>query len=119
MTFFSIFEAQFIRKTSVSHPTYILRSIIDNQSAPSQTRKTNPQNLLPDPYYWAGNEPSLFSVFGFAHFADAGKGAAALQRHARYVMKHKYPLTPDGIPGNNDYGTMSAWYACVCARSFC
>lgn len=71
----------------------------------------NPQNLLPDPYYWAGNEPSLFSVFGFAHMADAGTGAAALQRHARYVLKHKYPLTPDGIPGNNDYGTMSAWYA--------
>ncbi len=82
------------------------------------------QNLLPDPYYWAGNEPSLFSVFGFAHMADAGKGAAALQRHARYVLKHKYPLTPDGIPGNNDYGTMSAWYACpistpVFPQGFC
>jgi predicted alpha-1,2-mannosidase len=67
-------------------------------------------NLLPDPYYWAGNEPSLFSIFGFAHQANAGPAAEAMQRHARFLLREKYTLTPDGLPGNNDYGTMSAWW---------
>ncbi|CAF1344393.1 unnamed protein product, partial [Rotaria sordida] len=23
---------------------------------------------------------------------------------------HAYTIKPDGLPGNDDYGTMSAWY---------
>jgi putative alpha-1,2-mannosidase len=29
-------------------------------------------------------------------------------------MDRSYTLQPDGLPGNDDYGTMSAWY-CWCA----
>lgn len=29
----------------------------------------------------------------------------------RYILKNRYKTTRDGIPGNDDSGSMSAWYA--------
>jgi putative alpha-1,2-mannosidase len=31
-------------------------------------------------------------------------------RFVRWNMKYRYTTDPDGLPGNDDYGTMSAWY---------
>lgn len=62
--------------------------------------------LLPNPYYWAGNEHDLFSVWQF-HYANRSD---LTQKHARWLLDHVYTTQPDGIPGNDDYGTMSAWY---------
>jgi predicted alpha-1,2-mannosidase len=65
-----------------------------------------PTTTIPNPYYWAGNEHSLFSVwqFNYANRSDL------TQLHARWRLDHAYTTQPDGIPGNDDYGTMSAWY---------
>ncbi|CAF3663915.1 unnamed protein product [Adineta steineri] len=62
--------------------------------------------LLPNPYYWPGNEHNLFSVwqFNYANRFDL------TQKYARWLLNHAYPNAPDGLPGNDDYGTMSAWY---------
>lgn len=62
-------------------------------------------NLLPDPNYWAGNEPGLFSVWLFLF---AGRPDLT-QRWSRWLLTHRYGGGADGIPGNDDYGTMSAW----------
>ena len=69
----------------------------------SQPWKTN---LLPNPYYWSGNEHDLFSVwqFNYANRSDL------TQKYSRWLLEHAYTNQPDGIPGNDDYGTMSAWY---------
>ena len=62
--------------------------------------------ILPDPYYWHTNQPSLHSPFLF--------GAA--NRHDRMkhwvdrIMDEGYDTTPDGLIGNDDGGTLSAWY---------
>jgi len=66
----------------------------------------DPYNILPNPYYWAGNEPSLFAgwLFDFAGRPDL------TQKYIRMVMDTRYSEKPDGLPGNDDYGTMSAWY---------
>ncbi|CAF3805447.1 unnamed protein product [Rotaria magnacalcarata] len=62
--------------------------------------------LLPNPYYWPGNEHNLFSVwqFNYANRSDL------TQKYARWLLNHAYTVKPDGLPGNDDYGTMSAWY---------
>jgi putative alpha-1,2-mannosidase len=61
---------------------------------------------LPNPYYWPGNEHDLFSVWQF-HYANRSD---LTQLHSRWLLDHAYTTKPDGIPGNDDYGTMSAWY---------
>jgi predicted alpha-1,2-mannosidase len=68
--------------------------------------KWDPLNIFPNPYYWAGNEHNLFSVWAFNWVQRQDK----TQEYSRYIMQHKYTDKPDGIPGNDDYGTMSAWY---------
>jgi len=63
-------------------------------------------NFLPNPYYWAGNEPSILAPNGFL-YADRPD---LLHVHSRWMIDNKYTTATDGIPGNDDYGTMSAWY---------
>ena len=65
-----------------------------------------PSTLLPNPYYWPGNEHNLFSVWQF-HYANRSD---LTQEHSRWLLKHAYSTQADGLPGNDDYGTMSAWY---------
>ncbi|CAF3392334.1 unnamed protein product [Rotaria socialis] len=62
--------------------------------------------ILPNPYYWAGNEHDLFSVWQF-HYSNRSD---LTQFHSRWLLDHVYTTNPDGIPGNDDYGTMPAWY---------
>jgi len=64
---------------------------------------------LPNPYYWAGNEHNLMSPWMF-NFADQGKYAHLTQLYTRRIINEVYSTKPDGIPGNDDYSTMSAWY---------
>ncbi len=56
-------------------------------------------------YYWHGNEPGLhtpwlFSIWG--ERADTGKWT-------RWAAETFYGTGPEGLPGNDDSGTMSAW----------
>jgi putative alpha-1,2-mannosidase len=63
------------------------------------------KNARVDPFYWAGNEPDIFApyLFSFSGRPDL------TQKWTRWLLKNKYSILPDGIPGNDDYGTMSAW----------
>lgn len=62
---------------------------------------------LPNPYFWAGNEPDIQSIVMFNWAGNS---------HA-YLTSIFYPELLDcyyipyasGIPGNDDYGAMSAW----------
>lgn len=64
-----------------------------------------PTYWLPNPYYWAGNEHDLFSVwmFSYANRSDL------VQKYSRFIVDRFYGNGGDGVPGNDDYGTMSAW----------
>ena len=61
---------------------------------------------VPDERYWHGNEPTIH-----AHtlFHAAGR-YDRLAHWTREVQTRAYGLGPDGIPGNDDGGTLSAWY---------
>ncbi len=58
------------------------------------------------PYYAAANEPVIHVPF---LFAQLGRPELA-GRWARWAMRTYYAPTPDGLPGNDDGGTMSAWW---------
>lgn len=61
--------------------------------------------LLPDTFYWHGNEPDL--VYAWL-FAALGRPEST-QRWVRWVQDTKYALDPVGLDGNDDGGTLSAW----------
>ena len=60
---------------------------------------------LPNPFYWAGNEPDILAPW---LFSLAGRPDLTA-KYTRWVLDTYYVNAPRGIPGNDDYGTLSAW----------
>ena len=58
-------------------------------------------------YYWGSNEPSIHQVY---IFALAGRPDLT-QKWLPWIEAETYTAGADGIPGNDDAGTMSAWLA--------
>jgi predicted alpha-1,2-mannosidase len=61
----------------------------------------------PLPYYWAGNEPDLAAVYYFALLGEP----ELTQKWVAWIRATQYTPGADGLPGNDDSGTMSAWWA--------
>lgn len=60
----------------------------------------------PGPYYWHGNEPDIHSAYMFNY-----AGRQDLTAYwSRWILKNKYNPYEDGLDGNDDAGTLSAWY---------
>jgi putative alpha-1,2-mannosidase len=60
----------------------------------------------PGPYYWHGNEPDLHAAYLFNR---AGRPDLT-QKWVRCILDNKYDTTYDGLDGDDDAGTLSAWY---------
>ena len=60
----------------------------------------------PGSYYWHGNEPDIHAVYLF----NAAGRPDLTQKWARWILDHKYANRYDGLDGNDDGGTLSAWY---------
>ncbi len=60
----------------------------------------------PGSYYWHGNEPDLPAAY---LFNEAGRPDLT-QKWVRWVLENKYSDTYNGLDGNDDAGTLSAWY---------
>jgi predicted alpha-1,2-mannosidase len=58
------------------------------------------------PYAWLGNEPSLGTPWVYLSAGEPWRAQAIVRR----ALTTLYADTPDGLPGNDDLGTMSAWY---------
>ncbi len=61
---------------------------------------------FPNPYYWASNEPDLFSGWVFGALGDTTRAS----RWLRWSTLTSFDEGPAGLPGNDDSGTMSAFY---------
>jgi predicted alpha-1,2-mannosidase len=58
------------------------------------------------PYAWLGNEPSLGAPWVYLSLDEPWRAQDVLRR----TLTTLYADTPAGLPGNDDLGTMSAWY---------
>ncbi|HEY2553970.1 MAG TPA: GH92 family glycosyl hydrolase, partial [Candidatus Cybelea sp.] len=58
------------------------------------------------PYAWLGNEPSLGAPWVYLSLGEPWRA----QEIVRRALTTLYADTPAGLPGNDDLGTMSAWY---------
>jgi predicted alpha-1,2-mannosidase len=58
------------------------------------------------PYAWLGNEPSLGTPWVYLSAGEPWRAQAIV----RQALTSLYSDTPAGLPGNDDLGTMSAWY---------
>jgi len=56
-------------------------------------------------YFWGGNEPDIHAAY---LFALAGRPDLT-QKWVRWVDDQMFTAGADGLPGNDDGGTMSAW----------
>jgi len=61
---------------------------------------------FPRRYYWAGNETDLNAPFLFAQLGRPD----LTQKWVRWLVENMYSDQPSGVPGNDDGGTMGAWY---------
>jgi putative alpha-1,2-mannosidase len=57
------------------------------------------------PYYWAGNEPDLAAAYDFALLGRPD----LTQKWVAWLRASWYTPGAEGLPGNDDGGTMSAW----------
>lgn len=60
----------------------------------------------PGSYYWHGNEPDIHAPYLFNY---AGRPDLT-QKWVRWILDNKYTNRYDGLDGNDDAGTLSAWY---------
>jgi putative alpha-1,2-mannosidase len=60
----------------------------------------------PDTYYWHGNQPDLHAAYLF----NAAGRPDLTQKWVRWILDHKYDDSYVGLEGNDDGGTLSAWY---------
>lgn len=70
--------------------------------------EANLEGLVTGPaaYYWHGNEPDIHAPFLFAMWGDRD----ATVKWQRWVEDERYANAPDGLAGNDDAGTLAAWY---------
>lgn len=82
----------------------------EDEGARRAYAEAHPEDLLTPnrerPYYWAGNEPDIHAAF---LFAELGRPDLT-QRWVAWVRDTFFRPTPDGLPGNDDGGTLSAWW---------
>lgn len=62
--------------------------------------------LIPNAYYWQGNQPDLYAayLFNYSNRPDL------TQKWVRWILETKYGERENGLDGNDDGGTLSAWY---------
>ena len=61
---------------------------------------------LPNGYYWHGNQPDIHAAYLF----NAAGRPDLTRKWVRWILRHKYGTGANGIDGNDDGGTLSAWY---------
>jgi predicted alpha-1,2-mannosidase len=63
--------------------------------------------LIPSNYFFMGNEPDIHAPF----LAIRAGRPDLTQRWSRWILDANWANKPDGMVGNDDAGTLAAWYA--------
>ena len=88
-------------------PTQAERKLDDLFTAPTQTTGRTQADITGlIGQYAHGNEPSHHMAYLYNYIGKPWK----TQRLVRQIIDSLYKLGPEGLPGNEDCGQMSAWY---------
>lgn len=63
--------------------------------------------IVPPNHYFQGNEPDIHAPFLYSALGRPASSA----KWSRWIMDNEYYVDPEGLAGNDDAGTMAAWYA--------
>ena len=63
-----------------------------------------------DEWFASGNEPSFHIPWVYNWLGRPDKTSKVINR----ILNEQYTSAPDGLPGNDDLGTMGAWYVFAC-----
>ncbi len=93
-----------------------IKGLIDIMGGPAAAEKRLDElfvqldaNYVED-WYACGNEPSFHIPWVYNWVGRPDKTSDVLYR----VLNDHYSAAPDGLPGNDDVGTMGAWYVFTC-----
>lgn len=93
-------------KNSYTNPEGLEKKLDSLFSLPSNVSETAPPDVSGlIGQYAQGNEPSHHIAYMYAYLQKQWKTAEKVRQIAKL-----YDNTPDGLPGNEDCGQMSAWY---------
>ncbi len=70
-----------------------------------EARKEGVLNV-PQTYYWHGNEPDIHAAWIYTLWGDRDR----TWKWVRWIAETHYNHAPEGLAGNDDAGTLSAWY---------
>lgn len=62
--------------------------------------------FIPSSYYWQGNQPDLHAAYLF----NEALRPDLTQKWVRWILDTKYTADYTGLDGNDDGGTLSAWF---------
>jgi len=62
--------------------------------------------VTPNAFYWQGNQPDIYAAY---LFNSAGRPDLT-QKWVRWILDNKHGTKENGLDGNDDGGTLSAWY---------
>lgn len=70
--------------------------------------KSDPKKAawIPGSFYWHGNQPDIHAAYLF----NSADRPDLTQKWVRWILKNKYDTSYVGLDGNDDAGTLSAWY---------
>ena len=63
--------------------------------------------VVPPQHYFQGNEPDIHAPFLYSALGRPASSA----KWSRWIMDKEFYVDPEGLAGNDDAGTMAAWYA--------
>lgn len=83
-------------------PEVFVRDLEDFMKGTTKKRAA----LNPGAKYWHGNEHNLHALY---LFNEAGRPDRT-QYWARWALRTRYAVAPNGLDGNDDGGTLTSWY---------
>lgn len=84
-----------------------LRELFEKSISEEIEAQQDPQRIGQSrKYLWMGNEPDIHYVYLFS-LADR---MDLICKYINWIRKTYFRPTPEGLPGNDDGGTLSAWY---------
>ncbi len=85
-----------------------LESFMHKSLSPKEGGEWIGGTFLANAWYWAGNEPNILAPWMFSFGGKEYHNYTAYW--TRYLVDHQYSVSgKDGLPGNDDFGTLSAW----------